>query len=135
MTAPPIRGVHHLKVPVRDLQRSRDWYERVLGLSVGREFTDDDGVVRGVAGGLVDPAGQTVLSLALRVDPAHSSGTGGFDPLSLAIGSFDDLAAWQHHLSAEGVDTSTIADGDNVRAIAVRDPDQVEIRLFAARSE
>lgn len=135
MTAPPIRGVHHMKVPVSDLQRSRDWYERVLGLSVGREFTDDDGVVRGVAGGLVDPARRTVLTLALRVDPAHSSGTGGFDPLSLAVGSFDDLAAWQRHLSVEGVDTATIAEGDEVRAIAVRDPDQVEIRLFAARSE
>jgi catechol 2,3-dioxygenase-like lactoylglutathione lyase family enzyme len=44
-------GIHHLKLPVSDLARSREWYEPVLGYTVEREFPDDDGVVRGVAGG------------------------------------------------------------------------------------
>ena len=47
MTAPPITGVHHLKLPVSDLPRSRRWYESVLGLRVQREFHDDDGSLGG----------------------------------------------------------------------------------------
>jgi catechol 2,3-dioxygenase-like lactoylglutathione lyase family enzyme len=29
--APALAGVHHLKLPVRDLARSRDWYAGRLG--------------------------------------------------------------------------------------------------------
>ncbi|WP_020642821.1 VOC family protein [Amycolatopsis balhimycina] len=43
MTA-KIEGFHHVKFPVRDLARSREWYERALGLEVTHEFPDDDGV-------------------------------------------------------------------------------------------
>jgi len=45
-------GIHHLKLPVSDLALSREWYERVLGYIVEREFPKDDGVVRGVGGRL-----------------------------------------------------------------------------------
>jgi catechol 2,3-dioxygenase-like lactoylglutathione lyase family enzyme len=45
-------GIHHVKLPVSDLARSREWYERVLAFTVEREFPDDDGVVRGVGGRL-----------------------------------------------------------------------------------
>jgi catechol-2,3-dioxygenase len=44
---PLIRGIHHVKIPVISLQRSREFYESVLDLSV--LLRDDDGVVRGVA--------------------------------------------------------------------------------------
>lgn len=66
MTAPPITGVPHLKLPVGDLPRSRHWYESVLGLRVQREFHDDDGSLGGVAGTLTDPHGKTVIAVALR---------------------------------------------------------------------
>ena len=51
---PALSDVHHLKIPVSDLTRSRQWYEQVLGLRVTTEFRDDDGVVRGLAGHLTD---------------------------------------------------------------------------------
>ena len=34
MAQPSIIGVHHVKFPVSNLQQSRDWYQRVLGLPV-----------------------------------------------------------------------------------------------------
>ncbi len=44
-----ILGLHHIKIPVSDLVRSRAWYERVFDLEPVMEFRDDeDGVVRGV---------------------------------------------------------------------------------------
>jgi len=47
--APRLAGIFGVKFPVRDLAASRDWYEKVFGLTLEFEFPDDDGVVRGVA--------------------------------------------------------------------------------------
>ncbi|GEL18272.1 VOC family protein [Pseudonocardia asaccharolytica] len=38
--APELAGVHHLKLPVRDLGRSRDWYANRLGYEVAAEFVE-----------------------------------------------------------------------------------------------
>ena len=43
-----INGFHHVKLPVADLARSRDWYARVLGLQTRIEFAES-GVLMGVA--------------------------------------------------------------------------------------
>jgi Glyoxalase/Bleomycin resistance protein/Dioxygenase superfamily len=40
-----VHGLHHVKVPVSDLTRSRAWYETVLSLSLHLEFPDDSGTV------------------------------------------------------------------------------------------
>lgn len=44
MVGPSIIGVHHVKFPVSNLEQSRTWYQRVLGLRVLVDFPDDDGV-------------------------------------------------------------------------------------------
>ena len=31
MNRPGLAGIHHVKIPVTDLSRSRDWYARVFG--------------------------------------------------------------------------------------------------------
>ena len=36
-----ISGFHHVKLPVADVARSRDWYGRVLGFEVALEFIED----------------------------------------------------------------------------------------------
>ncbi|MDN5918131.1 MAG: VOC family protein [Pseudonocardia sp.] len=56
--------MHDIKIPGADVERSRAWYESVLGLHVGAESPDEDGVVRGVAGSLSDASGRVVLSVA-----------------------------------------------------------------------
>ena len=44
-------GIHHVKLPVSDLARSREWYERVLGLTVEREFPTTTASYAASAGG------------------------------------------------------------------------------------
>jgi catechol 2,3-dioxygenase-like lactoylglutathione lyase family enzyme len=63
-----LSGFHHVKLPVSDVARSRDWYQRVLGFEVVIEFVEDD-VLMGVA--LAD--GAESLSIALRHDPARAA--------------------------------------------------------------
>ncbi|HEV2068956.1 MAG TPA: VOC family protein [Acidimicrobiales bacterium] len=58
--APALVGVHHLKVPVRDLKRSRDWYASRLGYEATTEFVED-GKLMGV--GLSQPNGGPELPL------------------------------------------------------------------------
>ena len=38
--APVLAGVHHLKLPVTDLTRSREWYHSRLGYQVELEFVE-----------------------------------------------------------------------------------------------
>ncbi len=36
-----LNGFHHVKLPVSDVARSRDWYGEVMGLRVDLEFVED----------------------------------------------------------------------------------------------
>lgn len=44
---PPLAGIHHLKLPVAELQRSLAWYQSRLGYEVVMEFVEE-GVLMGV---------------------------------------------------------------------------------------
>jgi catechol 2,3-dioxygenase-like lactoylglutathione lyase family enzyme len=54
-----LSGFHHVKLPVADVGRNREWYERVLGLELSMEFVED-GVLMGVA--LRSPDGSVQLA-------------------------------------------------------------------------
>ena len=57
---PDICGFHHVKLPVTDVARSRDWFCRVLGFEPEIDFVED-GVLMGV--GLVGIASVVGLRL------------------------------------------------------------------------
>ena len=123
-----LSGVHHVKLPVADLDRSRQWYTTVLGLSVDIEFTED-GVVRGLA--LSDPA--HTLNLALRHDPPRAAALAGFDLIALSVPTRDAVQTWLHHLDALGEPHGGIVTGHKGGSVLIglHDPDGIEIRLYA----
>ncbi|BCY08248.1 VOC family protein [Actinoplanes sp. L3-i22] len=123
-----LSGIHHVKIPVADLDRSRDWYTTVLGLRVAIEFAEDR-VLHGLA--LVDPAG--TLSLALRLDPARAAGLAGFDLVALRVPTRDAVQGWSRRLTEIGQPHGGVVtghDGGSV-LIGLHDPDGIEIRLYA----
>ena len=75
--APTLAGVHHLKLPVTDLPRAREWYLSRLGYRVVMEFVEQ-GRLMGYA--MAHPNGGPPL--ALRLDPERASGG---PPLGCAI--------------------------------------------------
>lgn len=89
--APALNGVHHLKLPVRDLERSCQWYVSRLGYTQQQEWFED-GVRTGL--GLRHPNGGP--DLALRLDPARAEAAAGFDYFAIGVPdkpAIDALAA------------------------------------------
>lgn len=123
-----ISGFHHVKLPVADVARSRDWYGRVLGFEVTAEFVEE-GVVMGLA--LRDPSGS--VQLAVRHDPARAAAMSGFDSIALTVPTRADVETWRQRLDELGEPHGGIVTGHRGGSVLVglHDPDGIEIRLYA----
>ncbi|SEC62165.1 Catechol 2,3-dioxygenase [Streptomyces sp. 3213] len=126
---PELAGIHHVKLPVTDLDRSRDWYGRVLGFKVTHEFPDaEDGVVRGVAG---EVPGLGDSMLCLRVNSQAAQGCRGFDPVSFAVRDRADVEAWAAHLDTLGVPHSPVIEASIGWLLVFNDPDGLDLHLYS----
>jgi catechol 2,3-dioxygenase-like lactoylglutathione lyase family enzyme len=67
MKAPQLDGIHDVKLPVRDLARSRAWYESRLGYRAAIEFVEQ-GKLMGI--GMRHPNGGP--EFGLRLDPERA---------------------------------------------------------------
>lgn len=121
-------GVFSVKVPVSDLARSRQWYERVLGYRVELEFRDDDGVVRGTGGHLRGVPG---TFLALRENPRAAEGIRGSDLCSLAVADRAAIDAWAAHLDGLDVPHGPVVDATVGWMLPFHDPDGIELHLYS----
>lgn len=124
--APELDGVHHVKLPVSDLNRSRAWYESRLGYQVATEFTED-GALMGLA--FVHPRGGP--SLALRLDPDLAARAAGFDYFAIGVPSKTALDTLARRLTALGEHHA----GVHFATIGwilphTHDPDGHEIRFY-----
>ncbi|MFG1704145.1 VOC family protein [Nonomuraea sp. M3C6] len=121
-----LSGFHHVKLPVTEVERSRDWYERVLGLRVVIEFVED-GSLMGVA---LRDANNTV-DVALRCDPVRAAAMAGFDPMALCVPTLGDLKAWQQRLEDLAEPHGGIITGHVGQVlVGLHDPDGIEIRFY-----
>ncbi len=121
-----LSGFHHVKMPIADVARSRDWYQRVLGFEQELEFVED-GVLMGLA--LRDPGG--TARLAVRRDPARAAALAGFDPVALGVPTRADLEEWQRRLDELDEPHGGIVTGHTGSVlVGLHDPDGIEVRLY-----
>lgn len=97
MYVPTLAGVHHVKLPVRDLVQFRQWYQSLFGYQVQMEFVEE-GVLRGLA--LQHPAGGQ--QLALRLDPQRAEAAAGFDYFAIGVPDEASIRSLAGHLTALG---------------------------------
>lgn len=128
MGVPLLDGIHHVKIPVTDLARSREWYERVFGFTVELEFRDDDGVMRGLSGRLPGLGG---TMLALRETPEVARAIAGFDPFGFGITDRAAAEAWVAWLDEQGVAHSPVIDATIGWLVVLHDPDGLELHLYS----
>lgn len=127
---PTLAGVYHLKLPVRDLARSRDWYRACLGYEVAVEFIEE-GQLMGY--GLRHPDGGP--KLGLRLDAARAEAAAGFDYFSIAVpdkSAIDNLAALLTALGQEHAGVHKATFGWILPML--HDPDGHEIRFYTIDS-
>lgn len=123
-----ISGIHHVKLPVTDVVRSRDWYAKVLGFESLIEFVED-GKLMGVAMRRDDCASQ----IALRHDPNRARALRGFDVVALTVPSPDQVHDWATALDRLGAAHGGLVTGHGGGTVLVglHDPDGIEIRLYS----
>lgn len=119
-----VSGLHHVKLPVGDVDRSAEWYGRAFGFSRAWEAWED-GALRGAALHLQESG----LQLALRHDPERAAALAGFDVLCLAVGTRGDLDAVLDRLDEKDITHGTPFAGRGGDAVDVPDPDGHLVRL------
>ena len=124
--APALAGVHHLKLPVTDLARSREWYHSRLGYELRAEMIEQ-GQLMGIAMG--HPNGGPTL--ALRLDPERARAAAGFDYFAIGVpdkAAIEDLAGRLTALGEEHAGVHWASIGWILPSL--HDPDGHEVRFY-----
>lgn len=142
MTVAPARP-HHVALTVRDLEASVTWYEQVFGISYRMDAPHEGGFAKLLADDSFS------LVMVLHRHDAHDGqafkeSRTGLDHVGLGLPSREDLVAWQSHLESHGVaraakadrplTQSAIADESYGSVLVFRDPDNIQLELFAPPS-
>jgi glyoxylase I family protein len=137
VTAPRL---HHLALTVTDVDASVGWYEDVFGI----RFQMDVPHAGGVGKLLADDDRQLMIVLH-RHDTNAGAMFGetitGLDHAGFMVPTRGDLEAWQAHLESKGIvradvadkplTQSPIADEPYAAVLVFRDPDNIQLELFA----
>ena len=132
--------LHHLAITVTDVDVSIPFYENVFGLRHRLDIPHPGGV-----GKLLGNDAMDLVVVLHRHDTNDGSGFAesvtGLDHAGFAVATRDDLLAWQDHLEANGVarvdhadkplTQSPIADEPYASVLVFRDPDNIQLELFA----
>jgi len=128
---PGITGIAHVELSVSDLDRTVEWYCRLLGArDVYRNRNDERGFS---ACAIVEPASRTVLAFTQHDVIAGGAFTPqrvGLDHLSFAVSDRAELEAWQARLDELGIEHDAIDDQGFAVALNLRDPDGIALEFY-----
>lgn len=140
-----IGGVHHIRLSVNDVDRSRAFYTEVLGFEVAMDSLppEDDPHYEALAYNLQDGIvlANAGIFIGLRpTDPARRDAKDSFDPfrvgldhLSFSVESKADLEAAAGAMDERGVTHGEIYDlvPFGISLLPFRDPDGIQLELTA----
>ncbi len=135
--------LHHVALTVKSLEASIPWYEKVFGITYQMEEPHKGGVGKL----LTDPEWQLIIVLHhhdSNQGEAFSETRTGVDHVGFSVASRTELETWQAHL--EGLEVakaditdrpltqSPITDRPYGSVLVFRDPDNIQLELFAPLS-
>jgi catechol 2,3-dioxygenase-like lactoylglutathione lyase family enzyme len=140
MTPVALPRVHHVALTVSDVGVSVPWYEKVFGIRFQTEIPHAGGT------GMLLADAERQLMLVLHRHDANprerfTERKTGLDHVGFRVSSRAELEAWQTRLAELGVTQvetadapctqSPIADAPYASVLVFRDPDNIQLELFA----
>jgi catechol 2,3-dioxygenase-like lactoylglutathione lyase family enzyme/quercetin dioxygenase-like cupin family protein len=119
---PTLGAINHVSLEVTDLRRSEAWYTKALGLVRLDGEVGEDGTGH-VA--LLHPQGGWVLGLASGAAPQ-------IEHVAFTCVDREALVDWHTALGDRGLEPGTITDALYGSGFVLRDPDGLQVELFAA---
>ncbi len=126
---PALAGIHHVKMPVSDLDRSLDFYARVFGARRIPEADHRRADTGALYAYICDVPGLGT-KLELRLNPEHAERQRGFDPFTIAVADRAMLGRWSQHLDALAIAHSGEIAAIQAWLIVFDDPDAHRLRLY-----
>ena len=122
-------AITHVAVTVRNLDVSEAWYTKVLGAAP--VLDEDTGPFRHIVYAL----GDTLLGLHgfphLVSTEAFNERRVGLDHVAFGVANRAELEEWVERLDALDVAHGEIVDAHYGSGVAFRDPDNIQLELFA----
>ena len=140
----PAGPVHHLRLTVTDIQRSRQFYTSLLGFQVAVESPADDDpsaaeVFKILFGGIVMIRGNLLMGLQPMAPPGDHFDPDrvGLDHLSFGVPSRGDLEQAMRLFDEQGVPHGEITTlgGFGIDVLPFEDPDGVQLELTAPAAQ
>jgi glyoxylase I family protein len=136
----PVGPIHHLRLTVRDVQRSREFYTGLLGFQVAVESPPPGDPAEAetfsiLFGGVVMVRGDMMMGLRPMApeDDQFSPDRVGLDHLSFSVASREDLEQaaklFDEHQVTHGEITRLASFGIDV--LSFEDPDGIQLELTA----
>jgi catechol 2,3-dioxygenase-like lactoylglutathione lyase family enzyme len=126
---PEFPAITHVAVTVSDLDRSRAWYQRLLGSD---PVLDED---TGPFHHVVWLLGGTLLGIHQHTSPSSAEPFDelrpGLDHIAFACANRSELEGWQGRLDELGIAHGGIVDAHYGSGLSFRDPDNIALEFFA----
>jgi glyoxylase I family protein len=131
-------SVHHVRLTVTDIARSREFYDSVFGWPVMLEVPDDaDAETREklwfLFGGVIYRTGDLLVGLRPVADDSFDEDRAGLDHVAFRLDSRDELDAAAAHLDHLGIAHEPIKDIGISHILEFRDPDNIALELIALK--
>ena len=127
---PEFPGVTHVALTVTDLDRSRPWYQSLIGSPP--VIDEDTGPFHHVVWLL---GSQTLVGIHQFPDPHGSDPFDerrpGMDHLAFACANRAELEQWESKLNELGIENGGVVDAPYGSGLSFRDPDNIALEFFA----
>jgi glyoxylase I family protein len=127
---PEFPGVTHVALTVSDVERSRPWYQSLIGSPP--VIDEDTGAFHHVVWLL---GGQTLVGIHQFPDPHGSDPFDerrpGLDHVAFACANRGELEQWETKLNELGISNGGVVDAPYGSGLSFRDPDNIALEFFA----